>query len=50
MIDGLRYYGGMYLYKLGGRWLHDRSKLVLIYYNHILSIRNSNKLKTKSVT
>jgi hypothetical protein len=30
--------------------LHDRSNLVLICYNPILSIRNSNKLKTKSVT
>jgi hypothetical protein len=30
--------------------LHERSNLVLIYYNHILYIRNSNKLKTKSVT
>jgi hypothetical protein len=30
--------------------LHHRSNLVLIYCNHILSIRNSNKLKTKSVT
>jgi hypothetical protein len=77
MIDGLRCYGGMYLYRLevGGYmidliWylsvtilsyllvtltnskpnrLHDRSNLVLIYYNHILSIRNSNKLETKSV-
>jgi hypothetical protein len=29
--------------------LHDRSNLVLISYNPILSIRNSNKLKTKSV-
>jgi hypothetical protein len=77
MIDGLRCYGGMYLYrrKVGGYmidliWylsittisyilgtltnlkpnlLHDRSNLVLICYNHILSIRNSNKLETKSV-
>jgi hypothetical protein len=30
--------------------LHDRSNLVLICYNPILSIRNSNKLETKSVT
>jgi hypothetical protein len=30
--------------------LHDRTNLVLIYYNHIISIRNSNKLETKSVT
>jgi hypothetical protein len=30
--------------------LHDRSNLVLICYNHILSIRNSNKLETKFVT
>jgi hypothetical protein len=29
--------------------LHDRSNLVHICYNHILSIRNSNKLETKSV-
>jgi hypothetical protein len=50
MIDGLRCYGGMYLYMLGGLWLHDRSNLVLIYYNHILSFRNSNKLETKFVT
>jgi hypothetical protein len=33
MIDGLRCYGGMYLYRLRGGWLHDRSNLVLIYYN-----------------
>jgi hypothetical protein len=49
LIDALRCYGGMYLYRLGGGWLHDRSNLVLICYNHILYIRNSNKLKTKSV-
>ena len=77
MIDGLRCYGGMYLYRLevGGYmidliWylsvtilsylletltnskpnlLHDRSNRVLICYNPILSIRNSNKLETKSV-
>jgi hypothetical protein len=30
--------------------LHDRSNLVFICYNHILSIRKSNKLETKSVT
>jgi hypothetical protein len=30
--------------------LHDRSNLVLIYYNPILSIRNSNKLEAKSIT
>jgi hypothetical protein len=29
--------------------LHDRSNLILICYNHILSVRNSNKLETKSV-
>jgi hypothetical protein len=29
--------------------LHDRSNLVLICYNLILSIRNSNKLETKTV-
>jgi hypothetical protein len=50
LIDGLRCYGGMYLYRLGGVWLHDRSNLVLIYYNNILYIRKSNKLETKSVT
>jgi hypothetical protein len=50
MIDGLRCYGGMYLYRLEGRWLHDRSNPVLICYNRILSIRNSNKLETKFVT
>jgi hypothetical protein len=50
MIDGLRCYGGMYLYRLGGGWLHDRSNLVLICYNPIISIRNSNKLETKYVT
>jgi hypothetical protein len=50
MIDGLRCYCGMYLYRLEGGWLHDRSNLVLIYYNRILYIMNSNKLKTKSVT
>jgi hypothetical protein len=50
MIDGLRCYGGMYLYRLGGGWLHDRSNLVFICYNPILFIRNSNKLEIKSVT
>jgi hypothetical protein len=50
MIDDLRCYGGMYLYRLGGRWLHDRSNLILICYNHILYIKNSKKLKTKSLT
>jgi hypothetical protein len=44
LIDGLRCYGGMYLYRLGGEWLHGRSNLVLIYYNHILYIRNSKNL------
>jgi hypothetical protein len=29
--------------------LHNRSNLVLICYNHILSVRNSNKLETKYV-
>jgi hypothetical protein len=29
--------------------LHDRSNQVLICYNHILSVRNSNKLETESV-
>jgi hypothetical protein len=33
MIDGLRCYGGMYLYRLGGGWLHNRSILILICYN-----------------
>jgi hypothetical protein len=47
LIDGLRCYGGMYLYRLGSGWLHNRSNLVLICYNHILYIRNSNKLETK---
>jgi hypothetical protein len=47
LIDDLRCYGGMYLYRLGGGWLHDRSNLVLICYNHILSIRNSNKLESR---
>jgi hypothetical protein len=50
LIDGLRCYGGMYLYRLGGGWLHDRSNMLLIYYNHILYIRNSNKLETKYIT
>jgi hypothetical protein len=40
---------GMYLYRMGGEWLYDRSNLVLICYNHILYIRISNKLETKSV-
>jgi hypothetical protein len=31
-------------------FLYDRSNLVLICYNSIISIRNSNKLETKSVT
>jgi hypothetical protein len=30
MVEGLRCYGGMYLYRLGGGWLHDRSNLILI--------------------
>jgi hypothetical protein len=50
MIDGLGCYGDMYLYRLEYRWLHDRSNLILICYNHITSIRNSNKIETKSVT
>jgi hypothetical protein len=49
-IDGLRCYGGMYLYRLRGEWLHDRSNLVLMCYNFFLSIRNLKKLETKSVT
>jgi hypothetical protein len=36
MIDGLQCYGGMYVYRLCGGWLHDRSNLVLICYNSIL--------------
>jgi hypothetical protein len=32
MIDGLRCYGGIYLYRLGGGWLYGRSNLVLICY------------------
>jgi hypothetical protein len=31
MIDGLRCYAGMYLYRLGGGWLHDRSNLLQSY-------------------
>jgi hypothetical protein len=50
MIDDLKCYGGMYLYRLRGEWLHDRSNIVLICYNPIISFRNSNKLETKSVT
>jgi hypothetical protein len=45
LIDGLRCYGDMYLYRLRGGRLHDRFNLVLICYNHILYIRNSNKPK-----
>ena len=29
--------------------LHDRSNMILICYNPILFVRNSNKLETKSV-
>jgi hypothetical protein len=36
MSDGLRGFGGMHLYRLGGERLHDRSNLILICYNHIL--------------
>jgi hypothetical protein len=50
LIDGLRCYGDMYLYRLRGGWLHDRYNLVLICNNHILYIWNSNKLEPKSVT
>jgi hypothetical protein len=50
LIDGLMCYGGMHLYWLGGGWLYDISNLVLICYNRILYIRNSNKLETKYVT
>jgi hypothetical protein len=42
MVDGVRCYGDIYLYRVGGGWLHDRSNLVLIYKNSILSVRNSN--------
>jgi hypothetical protein len=45
LIDDLRCYGGMYLYRLGGGWLHDRSNMVVICYNHILyitTLTNSN--------
>jgi hypothetical protein len=38
-------YGGMYLYRLRGGWLHDRSNLVLICYNHIIYITNSTNSK-----
>jgi hypothetical protein len=30
MVDGLRCFGDMYLYRLGGGWLYDRSNLLLI--------------------
>jgi hypothetical protein len=40
----------VYLYRLGRGWLHDSFNLVFICYNHIIYIRNSNKLETKSVT
>jgi hypothetical protein len=50
MIDGLRCYGIMYLYRLGGGWSNNRSNLVLICYNSILSVSNSNKLETKFVS
>jgi hypothetical protein len=30
MANDLRCFGGMYLYRLGGGWLHDRSNLLLI--------------------
>jgi hypothetical protein len=45
MIDGLRCYGGMYLYRLWGGWLHDRSNLVLICYNlsYILGTLTNSK-------
>jgi hypothetical protein len=49
MIDGLRCYDGMYLYRLRGERLHDRSNMVLFCYKHILYIKNSNKLEPKSV-
>jgi hypothetical protein len=37
MINSFRCYGGMYLYRLGGGWLHDRSNMILICYNPIIS-------------
>jgi hypothetical protein len=40
----------LWLMGWGVMWLHNRSNLVLICYNPILSIRNSNKLETKFVT
>jgi hypothetical protein len=39
LIDGLMCYSDMYLYRLGGGWLHDRSNLVIICYNSILSVK-----------
>jgi hypothetical protein len=39
----IKFHAYKYLFNL----LHDRSNLVLICYNHILYIRNSNKLKTR---
>jgi hypothetical protein len=30
MVEGLRCDCGIYLYRLGGEWLYDRSNLILI--------------------
>jgi hypothetical protein len=48
MIDGLRCYDGMYLYRLGDGWLHNRSNLLLIYYNPILDgwLHNCRRFET----
>jgi hypothetical protein len=35
MIDGLRCYSGIYLYRLGGGWLYDKPNLVPICWNPI---------------
>jgi hypothetical protein len=55
MIDLIWYLSVIILFYLLGiltnlklNLLHDKSIPVLICYNHILSVRNSNKLKTKS--
>jgi hypothetical protein len=42
MVEGLRCYGDMYLYRWGDGWLHDISNQVLICYNLNLSVRNFN--------
>jgi hypothetical protein len=41
MVEGLRCYGDMYLYRQEDGWLHDLSNLLLICYNPNLSVRNS---------